>query len=122
MISDSAAAAHTEFVRKFLSNPRSSVPLDDLEGRLLLEPVLLLLAREQRGLEHPEAHVEADADQQDAGDERDAPGPRLERIAGQVADQRDRAGREQQADRDADLRPARDEIRAASGCPTPSRA
>ena len=50
-------------------------------------------------------------------EEGQAPAPALERAAHRVGEQRDRAGREQQADRHADLRPAADEAAALGVAP-----
>ena len=83
----------------------------------LVEAVVLDLAREQRRLEHAQADPEADADEHDAEQERQAPAPGLERGAHRVGEQRDGAGGEQQADRHADLRPAADEAAALRVAP-----
>ena len=64
----------------------------DLDDRLARNRLVLDLAGEQRRLDHAQAHPEADTDQQQAEQERHPPAPAVERVAGDVAEQRDRPG------------------------------
>src|SRR6185312_2796833 len=80
--------------------------LDDLPDRPADDRILLLELVERGALQDTQPHVQPDADQDDAGQERHPPAPAVERGPGHAAEQLEHAGGQQQPDRHPHLGPA----------------
>src|SRR5215472_1422175 len=85
------------------------LPLDHLERRCPLDPLLRNDAPENRRFEDTEPDVEPDRNHDDAQQERNTPAPDQELVARDGAEHQYRHVREKQPGRSTELRPRRDE-------------
>ncbi len=109
-----------DVVRHELSGPQQGgqrdlapVLFDDQQNGRVRDLPEILEPREHRRLEHAHPHVETDAHQHDAGEERQAPAPLNQRlVADQPGHERQRSVGQDQSERRAHLRKARREAAA----------